>query len=51
MVPVLLFLLVVALLFGAGAAVHTLWWIAIIALAVWVVGFLARPSGSRWYRW
>jgi steroid 5-alpha reductase family enzyme len=51
MVPVLFFLLVVALLFGAGAAVHTLWWIAIIALAVWVVGFLARPSGGRWYRW
>jgi steroid 5-alpha reductase family enzyme len=51
MVPVLLFLLLVALLFGAGAAVHTLWWIAIIALAIWVVGFLARPTGGRWYRW
>ncbi len=51
MVPVLLFLLLVALLFGAGAAVHTLWWIAVIALAIWVVGFLARPSGGRWYRW
>jgi hypothetical protein len=51
MVPVLLCLLLVALLFGAGAAIHALWWIAIIALAVWVVGFLARPSGGRWYRW
>ena len=51
MVPVLLFLLLVAVLFGAGAAVHTLWWIAVIALALWVVGFVARPTGGRWYRW
>ena len=49
--PVILFLIVVALLFGAGAAVHALWWIAIIALAVWLAGFLARSSGGRWYRW
>ncbi len=47
----LLFLLLVAILFGAGAAVHMLWWVAIIALALWVVGFVARPSGGRWYRW
>jgi hypothetical protein len=47
----LLFLLLVAILFGAGAAVHMLWWVAVIALAFWVVGFLARPSGGRWYRW
>ena len=51
MVPVLLFLLLVAVLFGAGAAVHMLWWIAVIALAVWVVGFAARPTGGRWYLW
>ncbi len=51
MVPLLVFLLVVAILFGAGAAVHALWWIAIIALALWIVGFAARPSGGRWYRW
>ena len=51
MVPLLLFLLLVAILFGAGAAIHTLWWIAVIALALWIVGFAARPSGGRWYRW
>lgn len=51
MVPLLLFLLAVAVLFGAGAAIHTLWLIAVIALALWVVGFVARPSGGRWYRW
>ena len=48
---VVLFLLLVAILFGAGAAAHLLWWVAVIALAFWVVGFLARPSGGRWYRW
>ena len=51
MLPLLVFLLLVAVLFGAGAAVHLLWWIALIALAVWLVGFLARPTGGRWYRW
>jgi len=51
MVPLLVFLLLVAVLLGAGAAVHLLWWIAVIALAVWLAGFLARPSGGRWYRW
>jgi hypothetical protein len=49
--PVVIFLILVALLFGVGAAVHALWWIAIIALAIWLVGFLLRPSGRRWYYW
>jgi hypothetical protein len=51
MAPLLLVLLLVAILFGAGAAVHMLWWIAVIALALWVVGFFARPAGGRWYYW
>lgn len=51
MVPLLLFLLLVAILFGVGAAVHTIWWIAVIAFALWIVGFAARPAGGRWYRW
>jgi hypothetical protein len=51
MVALLLFLLLVAILFGAGAAFHALWWVAIIALVLWAVGFLARPAGGRWYRW
>jgi len=51
MVALLAFLLLVALLFGAGAAAHALWWVAVIALAVWLVGFAAHPSGNRWYRW
>lgn len=47
----LLFLLLTLLLFGAGVALHLLWWIAVIFLVIWLVGFMMRPSGGRWYRW
>ncbi|WP_371668288.1 hydrophobic protein [Streptomyces sp. NBC_00289] len=56
MVPILLVLLLVLVLFGAGFALKVLWWIALAVLVLWVVGFLVRgtsESGSRgrWYRW
>ncbi|EDX21612.1 MULTISPECIES: hypothetical protein [Streptomyces] len=53
MVPLLLVLLLVLLLFGAGFAVKILWWIAIAVLVIWLLGFVARPKGGsgRWYRW
>lgn len=55
MVPILLVLLLALVLFGAGFALKALWWIAIIVLVVWLLGFLMRSStgGSRarWYRW
>jgi hypothetical protein len=38
----LLLLLVVLVLFGAGFALHVLWWVAIAALVLWVIGFVAR---------
>ncbi|WP_399125326.1 DUF5670 family protein [Streptomyces sp. ITFR-6] len=55
MVPLLVVLLVVLLLLGAGFALNLLWWIAGILLVLWLLGFLLR-SGSgtahgRWYRW
>ncbi|MFD6364983.1 DUF5670 family protein [Streptomyces roseolus] len=46
MVPLLLVLLLALLLFGAGFAVKALWWIAVIVLVLWLVGFVARPKGS-----
>jgi hypothetical protein len=54
--PLLLVLLLVLILFGAGFAVKVLWWIALVVLVVWLLGFLARGTGagggrSRWYRW
>lgn len=52
----LLVLLLALVLGGLGFAVHVLWWIALIVLAIWIIGFIARgtaASGSRarWYRW
>jgi membrane-bound ClpP family serine protease len=47
-IPLLLFLLLVALLFGLAAAIHLLWIVAIVALVLWLVGFLFRPRGGRW---
>lgn len=56
MVPVLLVLLLILILFGAGFAVEVLWWIALVVLVLWVLGFLMRGTSagggrSRWYRW
>jgi uracil-DNA glycosylase family protein len=50
-IPLLLVLLLVLLLFGAGFALEVLWWIAIIVLIVWLVGLFAHGPGRRWYRW
>ncbi|MFG2989703.1 hydrophobic protein [Streptomyces sp. NPDC048257] len=53
MVPLLLVLLLVLVLFGAGFAVEVLWWVALAVLVLWLIGFVARPAsgGGRWYRW
>jgi hypothetical protein len=57
MMVILLVLLLAVLLAGLGFAIHLLWWIALIVLAIWLVGFLfraAETAGSRrrrWYRW
>ncbi len=57
MAVILLVLLLAVLLFGLGFAAHVLWWIALIVLAIWLVGFFFRAAGTaggprrRWYRW
>ncbi|GGS95646.1 MULTISPECIES: hydrophobic protein [Streptomyces] len=56
MVPILLVLLLVLILFGAGFALKILWWIALVVLVLWLLGFLVRGTTSgggrgRWYRW
>jgi hypothetical protein len=52
MAIMLVFLLITFLLFGAGFTLHILWWIAAIALAVWLIGLIVgRTGGGRWYRW
>ena len=42
MLLLLLALLVILALFGAGFALHVLWWIAIAALVIFLVGFFLR---------
>jgi hypothetical protein len=56
MVLVVVVLLLALLLGGLGFAVHILWWLALIVLALWLLGFVfrtAETAGSRrrWYRW
>jgi hypothetical protein len=52
---ILLVLLLAIILGGLGFALHMLWWIALIVLAVWLLGFALRAgegaSRGRWYRW
>ena len=51
----LLALLLVLFLFGAGFAVHLLWIAAVVFAIVWIVGFaIGRGEGAgthRFYRW
>lgn len=44
-------LLVILLLFGSGFAIKVLWYVAIAALVLWLIGFIARAPEGRWYRW
>jgi hypothetical protein len=52
---IVLVLLLALILGGLGFAIHVLWWIALVVLAIWLLGFLVRASESgsrrRWYRW
>lgn len=51
----LLALLLVLILFGAGFAVHLLWIAAAVFLVLWLVGFvIGRSEGAgthHFYRW
>jgi hypothetical protein len=56
MAVVLVALLVVVILFGLGFALHVLWWLALAALIVWVLGFflrvgetVGRPRRRSWF--
>jgi hypothetical protein len=48
----LIVLLIALILGGVGFAVHVLWWIAIAAFVLFVLGFFFRGADrGRWYRW
>ena len=50
MAALLVFLLILAL-FGGGFALKILWYLAIAALVIWLVGFFMAGTERRWYRW
>jgi hypothetical protein len=53
MIAAIVLLLLIVALFAVGfAAVKFLWILALVLLAVWLIGFVFR-SGERaaWYRW
>ncbi|WP_202125824.1 hydrophobic protein [Actinomadura physcomitrii] len=52
----ILVLLLALILFGIGFTLKVLWIVAAVVLIVWLLGFVARGTGSsgrrgRWYRW
>ncbi len=52
--PLIIAILLLAVLLGIfGFAVHLLWWLAVIVLVVWLLGFVLRGTerAGRWYRW
>jgi len=55
---VLIALIVIVVLALLGFGLHFLWWIALIALVIWLLGFVlrlgegvGRSRRRRWYRW
>jgi hypothetical protein len=54
-VVLILALLLVLILFGAGFAVHLLWIAAVVLLVLWLVGFAVgrgeNAGAHRFYRW
>jgi hypothetical protein len=57
MVALVALLLILALFGGLGFAAHVLWYVLLIALALWLLGFFIGGveggiGGRRWYgRW
>ncbi len=52
--PALIALVLILLIFGGiGFAVHFLWYVLIIAVLLWLIGFfvggVADGGGRRWY--
>ena len=44
MLLMLLALPIILIVAGAGFALHVLWWVAIAALIVWLIGFFVRRA-------
>jgi hypothetical protein len=44
MLLMLLALLIILIVAGAGFALHVLWWVALAALVIWLIGFFFRRA-------
>jgi hypothetical protein len=44
MLLMLLALVIILIVAGAGFALHVLWWVAIAALIVWLISFVLRRA-------
>jgi hypothetical protein len=42
MLLMLLALLIILIVAGAGFALHVLWWVALAALVIWLLGLIFR---------
>jgi hypothetical protein len=52
MLWVVLVIALLLLIFGfVGSALKVLLWLGIILLVIWLLGWLIRPGGRRWYYW
>lgn len=52
MALILVVLILAIILGGLGFLVHLLWWLALIVLVLWLLGFAFRSGERRrWYRW
>ncbi len=56
MVAPVVLLLLLALFGGFGFAAHVLWFVLLVAVALWLLGFLVGGVNvglgrRRWYRW
>lgn len=49
-ITLILLVLILALFFG-GFALDVLFWVAAVLLVLWLLGWVVRPGGRRWYYW
>jgi hypothetical protein len=52
MVPLVILVLILAIFGGLGFAVHFLWYVLIIVVLLWLIGFFiggTPDGGRRWY--
>jgi hypothetical protein len=47
----LLSLVAVGIVLGLGFAMPALWWVGLGMFGLWLLGFVIRGVGRRWYAW